>query len=36
MRHRSFFRAWLVVAALVLIPLVWGLVQLTAVLRALA
>ena len=36
MRHRSFFRAWLVVAVLVLIPLVWGLVQLTAVLRALA
>ena len=36
MRHKSFVRAWLVVALIVAVPLVWGLVQLTAVLRALA
>lgn len=36
MRHRSFLRAWLVVALIVAVPLVWGLIQLTILLRSLA
>ena len=36
MRHKSFVRAWLVVALIVAAPLVWGLIQLTILLRSLA
>ena len=36
MRHKSFVRAWLVVALIVAVPLVWGLIQLTILLRSLA
>lgn len=36
MGRRGFFRAWLVVAAIVMVPLVWGLLRLTALLRSLA
>ena len=36
MRHNSFVRAWLAVALIVAVPLVWGLVQLTVLLRSLA